>query len=241
MILCGDVGEGKTPVIEHVLAFLQFGRVTRVKVKDFEGFFFCDLSDEVVHFFAGCFVGERNDGGENDLRGRMITPEQADQFFKIFREVLREIFASRPIVDPVADKNGIESGEFCDLPFVAARVNEPPNKFSADSGVDGVSRGEISLRREQRVEDGLKVRSFRFQLPGDAALGRAVTEEEDLMFAFVFRKQGREREGKEEGKENRFHGSERLEVNIASWSAGLYLVSIELSDGSVIYKKFVKQ
>ena len=37
------------------------------------------------------------------------------------------------------------------------------------------------------------------------------------------------------------NGSERLEVNIASWSAGLYLVSIELSDGSVIYKKFVKQ
>ena len=135
----------------------------------------------------------------------MVLPQQGQQRVEVLREVVREVLAARIVVQAVADEDVVKSRQLRRKFLVTARVHEALNVFAAEGEVDDVARRQVALGGEELADDVLEVRAFLHELARDAALGRAVAEDEDLHLALVL---GAQRSRPEEGQRKKGGQSE---------------------------------
>ena len=190
VILLRDFPERETAVVEHVRPFRLFLRIAGVNVEERQFLLGRDTPDQIVHPLCVGRVGleigvERDRRHRNQRGGGMIVAQAGNQFAKVLGVVAVEILALRHIVRSVADEDKVHAGQFRRDLVVAPRVDQTPDEFPAQAEVDHVARRQVAFGGEQLLDHVFQVRPLRRDLARNAALGRAVTEHDDLQFSFM--------------------------------------------------------
>ena len=185
-----DLPERETAVVEHVRPFRLFLRIAGVNVEERQFLLGRDLPDQIVHPLGVgrvCIeIGvERDRRHRNKRGGGMIVAQAGNQFAKVLGVVVVEVIALCHIVRTVADEDIIHAGQFRRDLVVAPRVDQPPDEFPAQAEVDHLARRQVAFGGEQLLDHVFQVRPLRRDLARNAALGRAVTEQDDLQFSFM--------------------------------------------------------
>ena len=115
----------------------------------------------------------------------MIAPQAGNKFAEVLRIVDVEVVAFAHIVWSVTDEDIIHPGQFRRDLVVASRIEQPPDEVAAQAEVAHPARRQVAFHREQLFDHLLQMWSLGHEPARNAALGRAVAEEDDLKFAVM--------------------------------------------------------